>query len=1154
MSSLSKKIGILFSLLNCLLHAQNAEWIGATSSDLNTASNWAGDALPTGVAIFDSDYPNINLAPTAVAEFAIDTIYFPNSASGFQFALTAPGSLLFGGAGIIGANTNAQFTMTNATTLSFAQLSFNVPSVSSSSIGSSSFSFVNTSDGSIDFTNAAQLLFADSDSYTPVVPITAGDNVTLSLTNNGVIIGDNEAGQAFLKGGSFTAGDNLIVNVANSGSGSSLEGYSDTGQFTFDASDSIANFTAGDNAQLTFSNGSSGSSGMISSENNNVGQLVLDGKRGTAAFLLGDFANVSFTSQNSSVISNTMYGDDAGQIVMDGNHGVASFTVGDSATLVLSQETGSSTTGLGYDAGQIVIDGDSGTAYFEAGDNLSLTVANQDLCTLISGSDGNDAAQITVDGDGGTAQFTVGNNGVVILTNGGTISSFYNAGQIVLDADGGAVSLTLGDNSSLSVTNSGTIENVLAGSSLAAQIAINGSTNPSGSTMTFGNNVAITATNTSTGVISNAGTDPAAIMYFSSVSLVGAPLLSAIDQSMGSIEGIVFDGTSTADDVNISLSGTSLVINTVADLFTIASLAGDSASIVNLSDNLQIATASGATTSFAGNIANVMGSNELLIAGNGAQVFTGDITFTGDTVVNGGTLVVNGTMASSPITINAGGVLKGTGTVSTVAIEYGGILSPGNSPGTMYSGPATFSSGSIFQVEIDPSQASRLDVTDEAILAGHVQIVQDSGNYPKRGSYEILSASSLSGEFDAYVRGGLPGYDFNLVQILDSIWLNYYYATTLPTSNLSGNALHIADYFNEYAGGAIISLFDGASAKALQSGLNSISPSRNAYGTYIAQQTAFSLSDLVTVHLDGLRFSRGKSFEENLTASLEICPPVERNKFSGWISGFGEFARQAAQNQAYPFHFNTGGVLAGFDYQDPNRTVVGGTLGYAHTHYYEKQNAGDGNINYYFASLYGNRFIGDFYLSPAIWGLFDQIDNTRRVVVPGYFETPRADIFAWQLVPHLELGYDIDRSWGQAIPFTSLDWAISWQRGYTEHGGTLFNAKQRGSGSSLARSETGLKVSQRWDRGWGAFSLREKLSYIFEKPFGTSAVPLTFVGTPGSFTVASFTKTLNLGAFGLDFLFSIRKENPYLLILSYEGEFGSNYWSNQVMLNLKRSF
>jgi len=56
-------------------------------------------------------------------------------------------------------------------------------------------------------------------------------------------------------------------------------------------------------------------------------------------------------------------------------------------------------------------------------------------------------------------------------------------------------------------------------------------------------------------------------------------------------------------------------------------------------------------------------------------------------------------------------------------------------------------------------------------------------------------------------------------------------------------------------------------------------------------------------------------------------------------------------------------VLGGLDYHG-NGNLVGGSLGYAHTHYIEDNQFGHGNIDYYFASVYGNIFKNDFYLSP----------------------------------------------------------------------------------------------------------------------------------------------------------------------------------------------
>jgi hypothetical protein len=140
------------------------------------------------------------------------------------------------------------------------------------------------------------------------------------------------------------------------------------------------------------------------------------------------------------------------------------------------------------------------------------------------------------------------------------------------------------------------------------------------------------------------------------------------------------------------------------------------------------------------------------------------------------------------------------------------------------------------------------------------------------------------------------------------------------------------------------------------------------------------------------------------------------------------------------------------------------------------------------------------------------------------------------------------------IPFTSADWAISWQRGYTEHGLSPFNAKQKANNSSMVRSETGLKFYETWEKSWGVVVLKEKASYIFEKPFGTGTVNTAFVGMPGAFTVTAVNQNLNLGSIGLNFLAIVGEEKPVKFDFGYDAEFGSNYWSNELMLIISNSF
>ena len=351
-----------------------------------------------------------------------------------------------------------------------------------------------------------------------------------------------------------------------------------------------------------------------------------------------------------------------------------------------------------------------------------------------------------------------------------------------------------------------------------------------------------------------------------------------------------------------------------------------------------------------------------------------------------------------------------------------------------------------------------------------------------------------------------------------------------------------------------LALFSGLSGTELQNAMNAISPSRNGSGTYATQMNAFSLSSALNGHMKGIREEEDVTMAFLVDASNKTLVPEKKGKLSGWITGFGEYAHQSGTGETPGFTYDSGAVLLGLDYLMGNVGTVGGAFGYDHTHFDEAHDAGHGNINNYLLSLYGNIYVGDLYFAPAIWGSFNQISNVRNVVFTGFSEVAKANINAWQFNPHLEIGYDVPVAKIEITPFSSLDWPISWQGSYTETGAAPFNTSQPAVTSSMVRSETGLKFLETWKRPWGRILMREKVSYVFEKPFGTSNVTASFVGTPGSFTVAALTQNLNLGVVAIDIIAMIGKIAPISVILGYEGEFGSNYWSNQAMLTLKKRF
>ena len=109
------------------------------------------------------------------------------------------------------------------------------------------------------------------------------------------------------------------------------------------------------------------------------------------------------------------------------------------------------------------------------------------------------------------------------------------------------------------------------------------------------------------------------------------------------------------------------------------------------------------------------------------------------------------------VTVNAGGMLGGTGVIGSTTIN-GGTLSPGNSIGTLtVQGNLVLTSASAYLVEVSPTAADRTNVTGTASLAGTVQAVFGPGSSFAR-TYTILSAAGGLGgtRFNSLITGNLP--------------------------------------------------------------------------------------------------------------------------------------------------------------------------------------------------------------------------------------------------------------------------------------------------------------------------------------------------------------------------------------------------------------
>ncbi len=631
---------------------------------------------------------------------------------------------------------------------------------------------------------------------------------------------------------------------------------------------------------------------------------------------------------------------------------------------------------------------------------------------------------------------------------------------------------------------------------------------------------------------------------------------------------LAISGALSAGPLEVDALGTFNIGTLTNGGTTIGDLSG--AGSVTLGGNtLTVGTSN--STVFSGVISDGGMGGSLTKMGSGLLNLTGPNTYTGATSVNEGRLSVNGSLDSSTTTVNTGAVLGGAGSLQGI-VSVGGTVAPGNSIDNLTGTSLMLDGSTVTAIEVNPSLSSSLTISGPATIAGTVQVTQDAGSYLPSFTYPpFLSATSLSGTFDG-VSGGLPGFTFRLVYGTNTVSLEYVRSSsssTISTAGLSGNAAIFANYLNHSAPNSqATQLLSQLSGATLKNALNSSSPLRNAFGTWITQNILFGVSQLISSHLIDQRFfhtrrdlepSLAALFDETdstrLTADFSdrMRSPNPCEKYSFWFDGFGEYNHLKSLDQNPSFNAYSGAALLGFDFYGWEQNLFGLGAGYAYTHLIENHNQGSEKINYYIGNLYDTVLFSKGYLEFGVWGVYNQIHNYRHISFPGFDATASATIPSWQLVPHFGCGYHNSRKWPCEL-FAQFDCAINWQKSFREHGAGFFDMDQRSQTSELLRSEGGFRFYQSEETCWGAWMIMEKLSYVNLKSFGTGKVTAAIVGASSFFTLETFQGMQNLGSAGLEFLWRFGKRKPFTVSFVYDGEWGSKYMSHEGMLKLNKDF
>jgi uncharacterized protein with beta-barrel porin domain len=181
-----------------------------------------------------------------------------------------------------------------------------------------------------------------------------------------------------------------------------------------------------------------------------------------------------------------------------------------------------------------------------------------------------------------------------------------------------------------------------------------------------------------------------------------------------------------------------------------------------------------------------------------------------------------------------------------------------------------------------------------------------------------------------------------------------------------------------------------------------------------------------------------------------------------------------------------------------------------------------------------------------------RVKQQRRISYPGFKETAKSSYNAEQLNPHFGTGYDFNINTVTIEPFGLLDWVFEWDPSYREKGAAPYNMKISSRASWMLRVETGLNAYKTTTYNWGVFIAAAKLSYVYKKPHHVGDLHAAIVTAPASFVVEAFTAEQSLISPAIE-LFWQTNWNGFASI-SYNGEFGSGYSSNQFYVKIGYSF
>lgn len=470
--------------------------------------------------------------------------------------------------------------------------------------------------------------------------------------------------------------------------------------------------------------------------------------------------------------------DNGSSFTWNGTPATPPFTSYHQSGIIFSRYTSSSANGLITGTGsEINLVGNGGPTFFQVGRGGTgdLTIQNGGRLNIVDPN----AALNTIPGN--STQLIVGGSGSQYLPVDGTGTLTADDGHIYIE--GNRSGLTIGDgggNGTVTFTNNSTLmikDHDVAGNT-GAWLVVGRGRGGSGTLNITDSTVNSYSDNNDAGVslgLMDPGTDgrltisgPSASANFTAPN--GYAYFN-IGRETGTIGQAVVD-----NGAQVSFVGDRAIVNVSRDSGSLGTLHISNGGQVSLTG----ATDSDVLIGYARdhdndpNTARVGGTGIVTVTGTGSHLSTGDkivvgspISFFGGGASTGLLTVTNGgqVTAGDGVYVGLGGIFNGSAFVNGNVINDGGVVAPGNSPGTMtITGNYIQSANSILQMEVNGNQAGDYDILnvlgDLDITTGIIEMIF-SDSFLAQIVSDIALMPSLN---DMFIATGIKSLDTSLIQ------------------------------------------------------------------------------------------------------------------------------------------------------------------------------------------------------------------------------------------------------------------------------------------------------------------------------------------------------------------------------------------------------